>query len=254
MSVAARLIRSFGGSDLGRRRQVNEDAYLCDDELGLWVVADGMGGHAAGEVASHEAIDNIYGMVKRGKARLTGDSKDPETMLRAAVRLLAGSVQSATYMIYAMSELDSRKSGMGTTISAMMAIGEYAVTAQVGDSRIYRVRNSEVEQLTEDHTLINWQLKQGIITLEEAKHSRHKNVITRAVGNRDYVQVDTGLVEIGDGDTFLLCSDGLHGYLRSEEIPAYISHGGDEAVRRLIDLANARGGKDNITAIIVEVE
>lgn len=254
MSVAARIIRSFGASDLGRRRQVNEDAFLCDDDLGLWVVADGMGGHAAGEVASNEAIDNIYGMVKRGKARIDAQPKDSESTLRAAVRLLEGSVQAATYMIYAMSELDSRKSGMGTTISAMMAIGEYAVTAQVGDSRIYRVREQDVEQLTEDHTLINWQLKQGIITLEEAKHSRHKNVITRAVGNRDYVQVDTGLVDLAEGDTFLLCSDGLHGYLRSEEIPAYVSQGGDEGVRRLIDLANARGGKDNITAIIVEVD
>lgn len=253
MSVAAHTIRSVGASDLGRRRQVNEDAFLCDDELGLWVVADGMGGHAAGEVASNEAIDSIYGMVKRGKPRLT-DLTDSETRLRAAARLLEGSVQSATYMIYAMSELDSRKSGMGTTISAMMAIGEFVVTAQVGDSRIYRVRDGEVEQLTEDHTLINWQLKQGIITLEEAKHSRHKNVITRAVGNRDYVQVDTGLVEIASNDIFLLCSDGLHGYLRSEEIPAYVAGGGEDAVSALIQLANARGGKDNITAIIVEVE
>jgi serine/threonine protein phosphatase PrpC len=253
MSAAAHTIRSVGASDLGRRRQVNEDAFLCDDELGLWVVADGMGGHAAGEVASHEAIDSIYGMVKRGKARLT-DSTDSETRLRAAARLLEGSVQAATYMVYAMSELDSRKSGMGTTISAMMAVGEFVVTAQVGDSRIYRVRDGEVEQLTEDHTLINWQLKQGIITLEEAKHSRHKNVITRAVGNRDYVQVDTGLVEIAGKDTFLLCSDGLHGYLRSEEIPAYVAGGGEDAVNALIQLANARGGKDNITAIIVEVE
>jgi len=253
MNMAARTIRSVGASDLGRRRQVNEDAFLCDDELGLWVVADGMGGHAAGEVASHEAIDSIYGMVKRGKSRLP-DPNDPETRLRAAARLLEGSVQAATYMIYAMSELDSRKSGMGTTISAMMAVEEFVVTAQVGDSRIYRVRDGEVEQLTEDHTLINWQLKQGIITLEEAKHSRHKNVITRAVGNRDYVQVDTGLVEIAGKDVFLLCSDGLHGYLKSDEIPAYVAGGGDDAVNALIQLANARGGKDNITAIIVEVE
>jgi len=252
MNASPLVIRSVGGSDVGRRRQANEDAFLCDDALGLWVVADGMGGHAAGEIASSEAIDTIYGMVKRGKRHL-GEGADSDASLRAAVRLLEGAVQAATYMIFAMSELDAQKSGMGTTISAMMSIGAVAVTAQVGDSRIYQVRGGQVEQLTEDHTLINWQLKQGIITLEEAKHSKHKNVITRAVGNRDYVQVDTGIVEVASGDSFLLCSDGLHGYLRSEEIAPILELRGGNAVRRFIDLANGRGGKDNITAIVVEV-
>jgi protein phosphatase len=251
MISPAFAIRSFGGTDLGRRRQVNEDAYLADDELGLWVVADGMGGHAAGEVASQESVDTIFGMVKRGKRSMP--EGDPDTAIRAAVRLLEGAVQAATYMIYAMSELDASKSGMGTTITAMMSMDAYMITAQVGDSRIYRVRDDIADQLTEDHTLINWQLKQGIITEEEAKHSKHKNVITRAVGNRDYVQVDTSILEVETGDRYLLCSDGLHGYLRTEEIPALTSFGGRDSVRRLIDLANSRGGKDNITALLVEV-
>src|SRR5882672_5142703 len=108
MSSPPLVIRSFGGSDVGRRRQANEDAYLCDDELGLWVVADGMGGHAAGEVASQEAVDTIYGMVKRAR-RNQERPADPDLALRASVRLLEGSVQAATYMVYAMSELDSRK-------------------------------------------------------------------------------------------------------------------------------------------------
>jgi len=252
MSSPPLTVRSFGGSDVGRRRQANEDAYLCDDEIGLWVVADGMGGHAAGEVASQEAVDTIYGMVKRAR-RSPEAQREPDVALRAAVRLLEGSVQAATYMIYAMSELDSRKSGMGTTISAMMLFDGHMITAQVGDSRIYQVRAEAARQLTEDHTLINWQLKQGIITEEEAKHSRHKNVITRAVGNRDYVQVDTTMVEYAAGDVYLLCSDGLHGYLKTEEIPSLINLGGRDSVRRLIDLANSRGGKDNITAVVVEV-
>jgi protein phosphatase len=252
MSSPPLVVRSYGGSDVGRRRQANEDAYLCDDELGLWIVADGMGGHAAGEVASQEAVDTIYGMVKRGR-RNQDPSGDPDVQIRAAVRLLEGSVQAATYMVYAMSELDSRKSGMGTTISAMMLSAGIMITAQVGDSRIYQVRAETARQLTEDHTLINWQLKQGIITEEEAKTSRHKNVITRAVGNRDYVQVDTSMVEFAENDVYLLCSDGLHGYLRTEEIPELTSLGGRESVRRLIDVANSRGGKDNITAVIVHV-
>jgi protein phosphatase len=245
--------RSYGASDVGRRRKANEDAYLCDDELGLWVVADGMGGHAAGEIASQEAVDTIYGMVKRSKAALSLDSEFSEDRARAASRLLEGAVQAATYMVFAMAELDCEKAGMGTTISAMMSFGNHMVLAQVGDSRIYRVRGSEVAQLTEDHTLIAWQLKQGLITAEEARISKHRNVITRAVGNRDYVQVDTLITEFELGDSFLLCSDGLHGYLRLEEIPELASPGGQWGVRRFIDLANSRGGRDNITAIIVEI-
>jgi protein phosphatase len=247
------IVTSYGASDLGRRRQVNEDAYLCDDELGLWVVADGMGGHAAGEVASQEAVDTVYGMVKRGRATLDLSAPFSEDKARAAARLLEGSVQAATYMVFAMAELDANKAGMGTTISAMMTFGDFAAIAQVGDSRIYRIRSTEVVQLTEDHTLIAWQLKQGLITQEEAKHSRHRNVITRAVGNRDYVQVDTSVVELELGDQYLLCSDGLHGYLRPAEIPEIAASGGEAAVKRFIDLANGRGGRDNITAILVEV-
>jgi protein phosphatase len=135
----------------------------------------------------------------------------------------------------------------------MMSCGDHLVIAQVGDSRIYRVRSTEVVQLTEDHTLVAWQLKRGLITSDEAKASRQRNVITRAVGNRDYVQVDISICEAELGDQYLLCSDGLHGYLRLEEIPAIAASGGQGSVQRFIDLANARGGKDNITAVLVEV-
>jgi len=243
---------SYGATDVGRRRQVNEDAFLCDDELGLWVVADGMGGHAAGEVASREAVDTIYGMIKRGKNTLGLDDEPSEDHARAALRLLEGAVQAATYMVFAMAELDSEKAGMGTTISAMMNFGDNVVLAQVGDSRIYRVRGERAEQLTEDHTLIAWQLKQGLITPDEAKTSKHRNVITRAVGNRDYVQVDMSVCELELGDSYLLCSDGLHGYLKPDEIPFVMSSGGRHAVERFVQLANSRGGRDNITAILLE--
>ncbi len=244
-----------GLSDLGRKRQTNEDAFYLDDMLGLYVVADGMGGHAAGEVASQEAVETVFGMVKRGIANLH-ELEDPvqEDDVRNACRLMESAVQAATYMVFSMAEMDRGKSGMGTTISAMLVLGEYAITAQVGDSRIYRIRGAEVEQLTEDHTLIAWQLKQGLITPQEAKKSPHRNVITRAVGNRDYVQVDTGLVQLFSGDRFLLCSDGLHGYLRELDICPIVRLGGELAVQRFIDLANERGGKDNITAILVEID
>ena len=246
-------LRSYGATDVGRRRKHNEDAFLCDDDLGLWVVADGMGGHAAGEVASREAIDTVFGMVKRGKRMLDLDTGFSAEKARAASRLLEGAIQAATYMVFAIGELEPGKAGMGTTMSAMMSVGDHAVIGQVGDSRIYRVRNSEATQLTEDHTVVAWQLKHGLITEEEARRSRQRNVITRAVGNREYVQVDTDTIALELGDVYLLCSDGLHGYLRLDEIPEVADAGGTQAVARFIGLANTRGGKDNITAILVEV-
>ena len=246
-------LRSYTGTSVGRRRQHNEDAYLADDELGLWVVADGMGGHAAGEVASQEACDAVFGVVKRGKHKISLENPPSEASLQAAHRLLEGAIQAATYIVYSMAELDMGKTGMGTTISAMMQIGHLLVLAQVGDSRIYRVRGGGAEQLTEDHTLVGWQVKHGIITEAEARVSKQRNVITRAVGNRDYVQVDTFQSDYCPGDSFLLCSDGLHGYLEIDEIPEYTALGGNRAVNALIEMANERGGRDNITAVIVEV-
>jgi protein phosphatase len=242
-------------TDLGRKRKTNEDAYLVDDELGLYIVADGMGGHAAGEVASREAVDTLYGMVKRG-IRTVPESIDPslDHDVRAACRLMESAVQAATYFVFSIAEIDRDKSGMGTTISAVLLRGGYAVTAQVGDSRIYRVMGDTVEQLTEDHTLIAWQLKHGLITPQEAAKSPHRNVITRAVGNREYVQVDTGCVALGQGMRLLLCSDGLHGYLKEADIPPIVAQGGDAAVKRFVDLANERGGKDNITVVQVELD
>jgi protein phosphatase len=244
----------YGLTDLGRKRTTNEDSFYVDDELGLYVVADGMGGHAAGEVASREAVDTLYGMVKRGVRGLR-ELVDPlsEADARAACRLMESAVQAATYFVFSIAEIDRDKSGMGTTLSALLVLGDYAVTAQVGDSRIYRIQDG-VEQLTEDHTLIAWQLKQGLITPQEAARSPHRNVITRAVGNREYVQVDTKCVPLTAGARFLLCSDGLHGYLKDSDIPAVVAVGGDAACARFIKLANDRGGKDNITAVLVEID
>lgn len=251
----ALVVQSFGRSDIGRRRQQNEDAYLADDALQLFVVADGMGGHAAGEVASAEAVDTIFGMVKRGLADLELDGRVlTEEDISAARRLMEGAIQAATYMVFAIGEVDSDKMGMGTTISAALLIRNLMVTGQVGDSRIYQIRGDRVVQLTEDHTLVGWQIKQGLITEEEARISPHRNVITRSVGGRDYVEVDTRVVSVKPGDRFMLCSDGLHGYLDDEEIPDIISLAGDEAADAFVNLANARGGSDNITVIVVEVE
>ncbi len=247
-------MRSCARTDVGKHRKSNEDAFFHDDALGLYIVADGMGGHAAGEIASHEAVDTIHGMVKRGLAALEGiDGELDEAQARAACRIMEGAIQAATYLIFAMAELERDKIGMGTTISAALLLGRSLVTGQVGDSRIYQIRDSVALQLTEDHTLLAWQIKQGLLTPAEAAKATHKNVITRAVGNRDYVEVDTAVIPVQAGDRFLLCSDGLHGYLEDEEIPGIAALGSMEAVERFIDLANGRGGKDNITAVLVEI-
>jgi serine/threonine protein phosphatase PrpC len=240
---------------VGRRRVSYEDSYYRDDAMGLYAVADGMGGHAAGEIASQEAIDTVRGMVRQGEGLLrtveAGDHS-PEALWRVG-RLLESAVQAATYMVFGIAQNDPEQAGMGTTLSALLICGPFGVTAQVGDSRIYMVRDGGASQLTEDHTLIAWQLKQGLISEDEAALSPHKNVITRAVGSREYVQVDTHFFQIQPGDTFLLCSDGLHGYLRDEEIPPIVTLGAEDSVRRFIDTANLRGGRDNITAIVVGV-
>ena len=258
------LRRGYGYTDVGKRRAVNEDAFVVDDTLGLYVVADGMGGHSAGEIASHQAIETLHNMVMRERETLTsleelpkvaeppGGSLRPMVMQRAQ-RILESAVQHATYMVFGLAESDPERRGMGTTLSVLFLCGDLALTAQVGDSRVYRVRNGRAEQITEDHTLIAWQLKQGLITPEEARASNHKNVITRAVGSRDYVQVDGNCIAVEPNDAFLLCSDGVHGYLEADEIAQVMDLGAKFAPRRLAELANERGGRDNITSVAVQV-
>ena len=244
-----------GISDVGRRRVSNEDAFFADDQLGLYVVADGMGGHAAGEVASQEAVDVVHGMVRRELdlvSKVAGGNPDADEV-RRITRLVESAAQAATYMVFGIAQHEPDQQGMGTTLSVLLLAGGLGVTAQVGDSRVYLVRNGQAMQLTEDHTLVAWQLKQGIISEEEALVSPHKNVITRAVGSREYVQVDTACFDLELGDAFLVCSDGLHGYLTDHEIPAIVDLGPHAASRRFVEMANARGGRDNITAIVVEL-
>lgn len=249
-------LRSFGLSDVGRRRKLNEDSFLADDDIGLYIVADGVGGHARGEVASAEAVDEVHGFILRNfdvVERLREQSTD-ETRF-ALRRLVESAVQSACYMVFGLAELEPDHKGMSTTMSALMIAEGIGYVAQVGDSRVYRLRDGLSRQLTEDHTLLNYKLKHRLITPEEAARAPGKNVITRAVGHRDYVQVDTLQCSVRPADRFFLCSDGLHGYLQEGEVAEQLGDGPVEAVaQRLIDLANDRGGKDNITALIVETD
>jgi serine/threonine protein phosphatase PrpC len=219
-------------------------------------VADGVGGHAKGEVASRTAVEEVVMWVRRHlpeiDARLASGGADDVAAVR---RLLESGVQSACYMVYALAEQDPEKAGMSTTMSALLVRGGRAFIAQVGDSRVYRVRAGELLQITEDHTLVNYRLKQGLITAEEARVSAVRNVITRAVGHKDYVQVDTFDAEASAGDRYFLCTDGFHGYTPPDrDVLALVSTPMIErGVANAIDLANQLGGRDNVTAVIVKV-
>jgi len=248
--------RSFGLTDVGRVRKHNEDSYLADDKVGIYVVADGMGGHASGEVASAEAIDQIFSMVKRAQPAIDALRANSNDETRAPVRrAIEAAIQAATYMIFGIAEQDPARKGMGTTISCLLVVNDTAIVGQVGDSRVYLLRNGLPVQITEDHTLINMQLKAGTITAEQAKTAPYQNLITRAVGVKDYVEVDTFVVECQPQDRFILVSDGVHGYLNEdEEITRLTSAPSLElCCRQLVDHALARGGKDNATALAIDM-
>jgi serine/threonine protein phosphatase PrpC len=248
-------IRYFGHTDIGRKRAHNEDAFLADPELGLFIVCDGVGGRARGEIASSETVDFIWEWVKREEKAIAAAREDPSSEnVMNMCRILRGAIQNACYMVHSMGELDPDQRGMSTTASAFLVAGNVGVVGQVGDSRVYLTRDGEVSQLTEDHTLINYQLKHGLITPEEAKTSRVKNVITRAVGHRDYVEVDTLPIPLFVSDRVMLCSDGLHGYIESDDaLQDILNNDVQESVLQAIRFANECGGSDNITAMLIEL-
>ncbi|MBZ4401630.1 Stp1/IreP family PP2C-type Ser/Thr phosphatase [Myxococcus sp. MISCRS1] len=255
MFAVALTTEAFGLTDVGRKRQHNEDAMLVDVSLGLYVVADGMGGHAAGEVASNRATEVVKQHITANRHLLKDLGNNPTADSRsAAAALVEVAVQRACADIYRTAMSDSTKRGMGTTFVCLAVGGNKAVIGHVGDSRVYLVRHGQCHRLTEDHTLVAAQLKAGTITKEQAATSQYRNVITRAVGIQESVQVDTLIVDLVPGDMFVLCSDGLHGYVEDEELLPLVSGlAPGDLPKRLIDIANERGGKDNITAVVVKI-
>ncbi len=246
-------IRFWAATDVGRVRDHNEDNFLVDRKLNLFIVADGMGGHAAGEVASALAVNTVRDVVARNQEILTefstgqGDRSD-------VLGLFEHAVQDACVTINNVAEEQPDKRGMGTTLSALMILGRRGFLAHVGDSRIYMLRRGELNQLSEDHSLVNELIKRGKLRKEDAEDSPYKNAVTRAVGVYPNVEVDTLDFDVLPGDQFLLCSDGLTGYVKDAEIPTILTSGDVRTVPdRLIDIANERGGRDNITSVIVRL-
>ncbi len=249
------LIRSWARTDVGKKRPHNEDAYLVDEELGLFAVADGMGGHAAGEVASSTAVQSLRGALGEGKMVLDAFARTPSIEAGEKVaELMERAVQKACADVYAVSLRDVSKRGLGTTLVALLACGSKAVVGHVGDSRVYLFRKHRAHQLTEDHTMVQEQLKRGLISKDEVATAENRNVITRAVGIQASVAVDTLVTDLQPGDVYLLCTDGLHGYLQEDELPSLLAQEKDRLADLLVDLALQRGGKDNVTAIALAVD
>ena len=235
-------VRSCAISDVGRKRQKNEDSYLINDELQLFIVADGMGGHAGGEFASRLAITTI-----ESSLRNKNDADLGEDIIRKAI-------VDAGLKIVAKAEEDRALRGMGTTVIALHLEPKKAILAHVGDSRGYLFRDGVLEQITDDHSLVNEQVKSGLITAEEAKTHQFKNIITRSVGVTPEVEVDVLTKKLKAGDSFLLCSDGLSNLVDLREMEAELREKEPVlAAKAMVDLANKRGGDDNITLVLAEV-
>ena len=245
---------SFGATDPGRVRENNEDAHLVDAGLSLFMVCDGMGGHAAGEVASSTAIRVVRDHLTRNIALLERYRSTPTPSAAGEVRdLLVRAVSDACARIHRMAQENAARRGMGTTLSLLLLIRRRAFIAHVGDSRIYLLRQDNLHQLTEDHSLVNELLKRGQLTAEEINDLPIKNALTRAVGVYELVEVDVNDFGVLPDDRFLLCSDGLHGYFDGIAAAKALMRADDlrSVPHHCIDFANRGGGRDNITAIVV---
>jgi len=246
-------VDSWGASDVGQARKVNEDAFLLEPELGLVAVADGMGGFQRGDVASQLAVNVLKETVAANRAVIELFRRSPDDGNRAAVRaMLETAFQRACEEVYDAAVAITGEGGrMGTTLDAMLLIERTAFIGHVGDGRIYLQRGKEVHQITEDHSLVAEKVREGLLTPEQAKKARFKNVITRALGVFPSVMVDTLHFELDSGDRLLICSDGLHRYLGLREIGfSLMSDISSETSSELVHIANERGGRDNITAVI----
>jgi len=242
-----------GRSDVGRVRPHNEDNFGYDTGLGIFVVCDGMGGHAAGEVASQIAVDIIVGYFRDGA--LPADSEQSLADVPMSARMLAEAVKKANDAILEYANEHAAATGMGTTLVAARFADDRFSIAHLGDSRIYLLREGELLQLTEDHSLVMEQVRRGMLTLEEAKQSSAQNIITRALGTDEATLPDLGDFPAQVGDTLLLTTDGILRHLSDEEIRTVLQQlpSLQVACDTLIDAANEAGGLDNSTCLLVRV-
>ncbi len=249
------MIEAFGRTDVGRRRKVNEDSFLVAPESHLYAVCDGMGGHNAGEVASRMAVETLAAFVERSGVEkeitwpwgLDANLSFEANRLKTAIRLANSQVfQSA----------DSREelAGMGTTVVAALVAGNTMTLASAGDSRCYLVRDQQLRQLTQDDSWVSAALGEGILNSDDVERHPLRNVITKAVGARDSIDLEVIELNLQVGDVVLLCSDGLHGMVNDDEIARILVSGSgslEELTASLVDAANEAGGRDNVSVVLL---
>ncbi len=244
-------------TDIGRHRSNNENNFSIVPELGLFVLSDGMGGEAAGELASKIAVEEISRHMKElarnGSAPLSGD---PNPQFSEDTNQLAASLRRSNRVIWEAAQQHAGQRGMGATVDAALLQGPVLSIAHVGDSRIYLLRGGQLQQLTEDHSLVMEQVRRGLMTREEAEQSDMQNVLIRALGTEENVTVDLDEVFVVPGDQVLLCSDGLTRMITESGIAQVIGEAQTpkQACDRLVEIANDNGGADNITVVVVRLK
>jgi PPM family protein phosphatase len=245
-------METYGRTDIGCKRSVNQDAFYVDKNLSIFMVADGMGGHQAGDLASRLAIRSIIEFLEN-QVPVDYENQLIEEILSIEKELCRSAVIYANNELYKVAEDHPELFGMGTTIDMMKIVKGYGIICHVGDSRVYKISDGAIRQLTKDHTQIQELIDQHQISKKEAEFSSLKNVITRALGGSEDVEVDTLVVPVRKNDIFLLCTDGLSGFMEDweifEELGMY-DNDFEEAVKGYIETALERGAPDNVTVLI----
>ena len=235
----------YAKTDIGKTRETNQDAFdtgYFNDGTVWAVVCDGMGGVSGGQVASSLCIDKTVNAIKR--------SYRENMTVNNVKNMLVSAINAANSYVFDESLKDRELKGMGTTIVAVVIVNNIAVVAHVGDSRAYIV-NDTIKQITKDHSYVQLLVDNGKITLEEAENHPDKNIITRAIGIEGFVDVDIDIVDIKNEDILLLCTDGLNGYVRDDDILKTVKEYGDSSTEKLVETANLNGGHDNITVVLI---
>ncbi len=252
MSLSGK-IEFWGLTDVGRKRSHNEDTIASDIHAGIAILADGMGGYKAGEVASAIAVDEIMKEVRNGLKRTKSGEIDEETGYSVESLVVKTAIEKANETIYQTAQSQPQCKGMGTTVVTAAFYDNRMTIAHVGDSRLYRLRDGSFEQVTSDHSLLQELIDKGFYTPEEAKNSLNKNLVTRALGIEENTSPDVQEDVVKPGDVYLLCSDGLTDLVDDDEIRATLEEHGaslETAAITLVGKANEKGGKDNISVIL----